>query len=76
MSKQTHYVQCILKKDNSIQTSWIPDSYAVVGKLLKLLENGIWINGWQVMSKGVRVSKSSLEILSQDHKRTRKASDL
>ena len=76
MAKQTQYVQCVLRKNTKIQTSWIPERYAVVGKYLKLLENDVWENGWQVISKGVKVSKNSLDILSQDHKRTRKASDL
>jgi hypothetical protein len=76
MAKQTNYVQCILKKNNKIQTSWIPERYAVIGKYLKLLENNIWENGWQVISNGVKVSKNSLEILSQDHKRTRTSSDI
>ena len=76
MAKQTEYVQCILKKDTKLQTSWIPARYAVVGKYLKLLENNIWENGWQVISKGVRVSKQSLEFLSESHKRTRTSSDI
>lgn len=76
MAKETQYVQCILKKDTKLQTSWIPERYAVVGKYLKLLENEVWENGWQVISRGIKVSKNSLDILSQDHKRTRTASDI
>lgn len=70
MAKQTQYVQCILKKNTKLQTSWIPERYAIVGKYLKLLENDAWENGWQVISRGVKVSKNSLELLSQSNKRT------
>lgn len=76
MAKQTQYVQCILKKDTKLQTRWIPERYAVMGKYLKLQENGIWENAWQVISIGVKVSKNSLDILSQEYKKTRTASNI
>lgn len=78
MSKQTLYVQCVLKKGNSMQTSWIPQRYAKVGKYLKLFEISTdkWENGWQVISIGVKVSKDALDILSHSHKKTRMASDI
>lgn len=69
MAKQPQYVQCVLRKNTKLQTSWIPERYAVVGKFLKLFENNTWENGWQVISRGVKVSKNSLEILSQSHKK-------
>ena len=71
MSIKIHYIQCILKKEKNLQTSWLPEKYAHIGKNLKLLENDEWQDGWQVISRGVRISKDSLEILAQSYKRTR-----
>ena len=76
MARQVLYVQCILRNGKSLQTSWIPEKYAIVGQYLKLFDNDVWQNGWQVISNGVKVSKSSVDILSSDYKRTRRATDL
>ena len=75
MAKPVQYVQCILKKGKTTQTSWIPEKYAVVGKYLELHDGDIWKNGWQVKSIGAKVSKEAVDVLEQDYKRTRKASD-
>lgn len=43
------------------QTSWIPDKFAVVGKVLKLRdEDGNWENGWIVKSAGNRLEESQI----------------
>ena len=48
------YRQCTLRLTTSDghteQTSYIPDKYAKVGKILQLKENDIWTDGWEVIS--------------------------
>lgn len=44
------YRQCHLKKGNTHQTSWIPEQFAVVNKVLKLREDGVWDDGWVVQT--------------------------
>ncbi len=53
MSK-IYYRQCNLKKNNSYQTSWLPEKFAVVGKVVKLRndETDEWDNGWVVTAAG------------------------
>ena len=53
MSKKVYYRQCHLvrptKTGKMEQTSYIPEPYCVLGKVLKLRdENGEWENGWIV----------------------------
>ncbi len=54
MSKQVFYRQCKLVKDlkngaTAHQTSYIPEPFCKVGRVLKLREeDGTWDNGWVV----------------------------
>jgi hypothetical protein len=52
MAKTVFYKQCKLEKQveggSCHQTSYIPEEFAVVGKVLKLREEGVWDNGWKV----------------------------
>ena len=52
MSKKTKYKQCQLQNGNRHMVSWIPEQFAHVGKILELLENDEWEDGWQVMTAG------------------------
>lgn len=51
-SDRTPYRQCALERGNTYRISWIPARFAVVGKVLKLRDNGVWDNGWTVTSVG------------------------
>jgi len=42
------YKQCKLKKAGNIQIAWIPESYAVLNKAIKIRRDGMWIDGWTV----------------------------
>lgn len=46
------YKQCNLLKNFGATvirtTTWLPEDYAIRGKVLKLKENGTWDNGWVV----------------------------
>ena len=59
---KTTHCQCVLEKTISChagggktqQTAWLPKRYAVEGGILELRDNdGIWTDGWEVVSVGV-----------------------
>ena len=52
MSKTTYYRQCKMQKNNSFQVSWIPEQFARKGKVIKLLEDSGWDDGWIVIEVG------------------------
>ena len=52
-----YYCQCELQKDDKHMVSWIPERYAIQGRILKLKND----NGWKVMSVGVKLSAEELE---------------
>ena len=67
------YKQCELSKGVSIQTSWLPVKFAVVGKFLKLKGD----NGWEVKKVfDFAMKEDILKERSQDYKKTRLASDI
>lgn len=49
-------VQCRLQNGNRLTVSWIPEEYAVKGKIVKLYDRDTkrWENGWIVMDIGAR----------------------
>jgi hypothetical protein len=55
-----NYRQCSLQKGNVHQVSFIPEKYAVVGKVLKLKEQGVWIDGWVVHGIGELMSEDEV----------------
>lgn len=72
--KETYYRQCKLVKGNMHQTSWIPEKFAILNKVLKLKENGKWVDGWVVekVSK-TKLADSMLPDYHQEIKDHRKA---
>jgi hypothetical protein len=79
MSKTIFYRQCRLsKKESDVtfhQTSWIPETFAVVGKTLRLRENGQWQDGWVVQAVGATsLSEDLLPDTHDDIKGHRRAS--
>lgn len=60
MPNNTYYRQCLLSKQQLEQTSWIPEQYAIKGKILKIKDNGVWVNGWIVGNVGERRIKEWL----------------
>lgn len=82
MAKALNYRQCVLRKkskDGSTleQVSWIPESLARIGKVLRLRDDGeTWSNGWEVTVAGSLRPANLVEAGSRDYLRTRKASDI
>lgn len=54
------------KQRITVQQSWIPEKYAKIGDKLKLRENDVWDDGWEVMFVGDDVLKQ--EDLPDAHK--------
>lgn len=79
----TMYRQCTLDlKMNGcrmVLTTWLPEKYAELDRVLKLKDrtSGAWEDGWVATQVGT-VQKPEEYVVdhSQDHKRTRKASDI
>jgi len=66
------YRQCILRKDTTETTSWLPEKYAIKGKFLKLKID----DGWEVIEVGASMSEKEAMARSQDYNKTRKATDI
>lgn len=47
--KRVYFRQCKLRKENAFTTSYIPDQFAVLGRVLKLKTGGEWDDGWTVI---------------------------
>lgn len=50
--KNIGYCQCSLRNRDAYQVAWIPQRYAQLHNVLKILTNGIWQDGWIVESVG------------------------
>ncbi len=78
----SYYVrQCKMERQNKDSTSvivaWIPEKFAVKGKLIDLKENGEWDRGFTVVSVSeVRRTSSEAVKRSQWHKKHRKRTDV
>jgi len=70
------YCQCRLVRGNSRQMAWIPEKFAVAGRILRLTDAGVSENGWQVVGVGAKFTERYLRERSQDYKHTRGASDI
>jgi hypothetical protein len=69
-----YYRQCKIQKQNSYQTSYLPEKFAVKGKMVKLRDNDVWDDGWQVIEvSSFCRSEESLPDYHSDIKRHRKA---
>ena len=72
------YYQCKLMRPHImygelLTTSWLPEKYAKKGTIVKLKD----VDGWEVMDVGsLGMEEEQVRERSQDHKNTRKASDI
>ena len=78
MSKEVKsYRQCVLRKGNSERVSWIPNCFANVGETLQLKSpEGIWDNGWKVISASPPMDAAIVEKNSRNYLKQRSASDI
>ena len=68
--------QCKLIKGDATTVSWLPEEFAIVNKLVKLKDNGVWVDGWKVEFVGTKLPTKYVINRSQDYNNTRKASDI
>jgi len=81
MPKEVFYRQCELERGSGQErrrlVSWIPEQHAVVGKRIRLKDDGRWSDGWKVISVGeTRRPEQEAMDRSRDHLHQRDASDL
>jgi len=80
MKKKYGMKQCRLVRGDSSTISWLPDKFAVKGKIIDLRsrETGKWSKNWEVVSGWYSDSVNSDYILEreQDYKHQRAASDI
>lgn len=77
MSAEPFYKQCELRRENTVQVAWIPEKFAHVGDFVGIKDDGVWVEGWEVMLVGRhRVPESEMRERSQDYKHQRKMSDI
>lgn len=78
MSKPYMMVQCVLERHNTQLVSWIPERFAVQGKILKIKTCEGWSNGWSVKTVYGCSKKSVDEVdrMNTDYRHQREASDI
>lgn len=77
MSMQARlYVQCRLQRGQTRQIAWIPEKFAVAGQVVRLKDNAVWEDGWQVGSVGARASEAYVLLHSHDTGDMRRATDI
>lgn len=69
--------QCVLERPDGRMVSWIPAEHAVVGRRLRLKEDGVWSENWTVVEAWSKALPTTwVEERSRDHLKTRRASDI
>ena len=64
-------------ESGAIQTSWIEIGFAQVGRVLRLKQNGEWVNGWTVKEVYPGVLDSNIvQERGRDYANHRKATDI
>lgn len=59
-----------------VHTAWIPEQFAVIGRVLSLKFGECWSNDWEVERVDTRVSEEYVREHERDYKDQRKASDV
>lgn len=71
------YTQCSLRNKNAIEMAWIPAKFAKEGNKLKIKNNRIWEEGWEVMRVYKSMPKKWIEeVESRQYKEMRKVTDI
>lgn len=67
-----YYRQCRLQKGDHTQTSFIPEAFARLNKVLRLKDD----DGWKVVEVGSRINEELVKRLERDHLTQREGSDI
>lgn len=68
MKTQTH-TQVKMRRGSTNTVSWIPSAFAIKGKFLKLDNEGVREDGWQVVATGTTLPSHVVMERERDHKR-------
>lgn len=68
-----NYSQCKLQKDDLVQVSWIPNRFALVGKPVRLRDDGVWVDGWIVVEVWQTISEDQLPDSHDERKAHKRA---
>jgi len=80
MAKTAWYVQCKLRREvrpriHQILVSWIPETRAQKGRILRLKNHDEWEDGWEVVETYGRQKANVVEARERDHLKQREVSD-
>lgn len=71
------YVQCTLQKENKIDTSWVEEKFAVVGKKVRVKnESEVWEDGWIVTETYGKITAEQAKQMKDLYKHHRKGTDI
>lgn len=71
-----YYRQCQLKRESVVETAWIPEQLARVGKHVKIKnDDGEWTYGWHVFEVGSRQPEEFVLEHERDYWTSRRATD-
>jgi len=78
MGEYMNYKQCVLRKNMTWKTTWIPEKFAKKGKYLTLRNDKLeWINGWEVIKVNATILTEPQVLVQRDgHKNQRQVSDI
>jgi hypothetical protein len=82
MGKEVFYRQCKLKRKlkggvTEETTSFIPEPFCVIGKVVKLKdEEGQWRDGWVVESAGERFPEEAVNRMNRMYLKHRETTDI
>lgn len=64
------HTQCLLRRGNAQQVTWLPTKFANQGKYVKLRKRGseVWDDGWLVAEVWTKLDSDYVSERSQDHK--------
>ncbi len=73
-----YHRQCLLLRERkAYKTSWIPEKFAVKGKVLRLKDDkGNWEDGWEVVLVYGRMDSKTVNSRSQEYKKHRYITDI
>ena len=71
-AKEQRYTQCRMKKGYSIQTAWIPEKFAVMGKILRKKDD----IGWMVTNVFSTMDEKDVKMQERVYKTHGKVSDI
>lgn len=70
------YKQVTLRRGDTFEVSYIPETLAHVGKNLKIKDpDGSWSGGWKVVSVGTRLSEEYVLEHEKDYAKHRRGTD-